>query len=166
MFEVALGLPSLLVDDRNGARVWTTVAPVVGVAGTWALSPTLNSVVGLRGSFASVSIDAGAEEWDAGRTSQIAVRAGLERRFRSRLGVSVAAAGTWLMGPDDVTPFRDDAGWHWGGDAGASWRVGRTRPISIFASLEGFMLGGGTVTDPVPGTAWVRRIIVGARHGN
>lgn len=165
LFEFALALPSLLVDDKNGTRVWSTIAPVVGVAGTWQLSPRLQSVIGLRGSLASVAVDAGAEEWKAGRTGQLALRAGLEHRVHERFGISAAASGTWLSGPDDVTPFRDDAGWHWGGEAGVSWRAGRTRPFWLFAAVEGFMLGGGTVSDPIPGTAWVRRIVVGVRHG-
>lgn len=163
-FEVALALPSLLVDDRNGIRVWSTIAPVLGVAGMWKLSPRLTSVVGIRGSLASVSVDAGADDWKAGRTSQLAVRAGLGHTFEAGLGVFVAGSGTWLSGPDDVTPFRDGAGWHWGGDAGVSWRVSRNRPLSLFAAIEGFMLGGATTSDPVPSPAWVRRFVVGVRH--
>jgi len=165
MFEVALALPSLLVRDANGTRVRGTIAPVVGVAGMWNLSPRLNSVAGIRGSLSSVSVDAGADDWKAGRTSQLAIRAGLERTFEAGLGLSLAGLGTWLSGPDDVTPFRDGAGWHWGGDAGVSWRVTRSRPLSLFAVIETFMLGGATASDPVPSPAWVRRIVVGARHG-
>lgn len=164
-FELGLALPSLLVRDANGTRVQANLAPVAGVDMRWKLSPRLHSLVGIRGSIASVSVDAGADKWSAGRTSQLAIRTGLEQRFEAGIGVSLAASGTWLSGPDDITPFRDDAGWHWGGDAGLSWKLGRHRPISLFAVVEGFMLGGNAANDPVPRPAWVRRFVVGARRG-
>ena len=164
-FELGMALPSTLVDDANGTTIRSGLAPLVGLAGTWMMSPRLQSVIGIRGSVASVIADAGSSDWNAGRTSQMTVRAGLEQHFDSGLGVLVGGSGMWLSGPDDVTPFRDDAGLHWGGEAGVSWRVRPARQLSLFASIEAFMLGGKTADDPIARAAWVSRLVLGVRRG-
>ena len=165
-FEVALGLPSTLVEDANGTTVRTGMAALAGIAGTWMLSPRLQSAVGIRASTASITADAGSSDWKAGRTTQVGARAALEQRFDVGLGVFVAGSGTWLMGPDDVTPFRDDAGLRWGGDAGLTWRARTRQRIGYFVAVETLMIGGATATDPIQSTGWTRRFIIGVRHGS
>ena len=165
-FELGVALPSTLVEDANGTTIQTGFAPVLGVAGTWMISPKVQAAIGVRGSFASVTADGGSNDWDAGRSSQIALRAALEQGFDYGVGVFAGGSAVWLSGPDDVTPFRDNAGLHWGGDVGARWRASPSRRLSVFAAVEAFMLGGKTNADPIARPAWARRFVLGVRHGS
>ena len=165
-FEAGLAAPATVVRDANGAKLQTGIAPVLGAGGSWLLGPRLRSVVGARASTAGLNGSEDGSTWEAGRTTQLGLHVGLEQSVTRRFSVSLVAGPTWLMGPDDVTPFRDSPSpLHWGGSVGAGWRLMQSRPVSVVMLLEGFMVGGSSAADPVAEPAWLRRIVLGARYG-
>jgi hypothetical protein len=166
-FELGMALPALIVDDAGGTQLKSGLAPVLGATGAWTLSPRVMSTLGIRASSAALAGDHRNTEWDAGRTTQVDIQLGLEQRLARGFAIAATVGPTWLLGPEDVVPFRDaQSPLHWGGSVGMSWRVMQSRPVSATLRMDGFMAGGASVADPVAEPAWIRRFVIGARYGS
>ena len=173
-FELGVAYATSLVDDANGTSVSYALAPVLGAAYAWTLSPGLSGSIGARASRAGVSIDyADGGSESAGSGWVLDARAALERELGGGCAAGApgcamlhaAAGATWASGPDDVVPFTVDRGTMLTGEIGAAVRVARARPLFVTGAAQAFRLGASTVGDPIRETGTVMRFLVGVRHG-
>lgn len=172
-FEAGIAYTSALVEDANGTSVSYALAPVLGAAMAWTLSPGTNAMLGARVSRAGVNVDHGGEPRSTGNGWIMDVRAELEREvsgcaggpLRGCTAISAGVGALWAGGPDDVTPFTVDRGALLKGEIGASVRVDAARPLYLTTAAQAFRLGGATAADPIRESGTVIRVLVGVRHG-
>jgi hypothetical protein len=149
--------------DGNGVEVQPGIAPTLGVARAWRRSDRVRVSLGLRGSRATVGIDARDGSYSAGTLTLLDLTATLERSLGALAAVHGGAALVAGVGPEDVQPFR------LGGrrilspalELGASVRVTRARPVFAVAAVQAYRAEPGTVGEP----GVVHRLILVLRHG-
>ena len=166
LFEAAVGSPALLVQDANGARLHLGFAPVVGATAAWSMKPGMRFTLGARASAGNLTGSDDGASWDVGRASLASVHIGLLQDLGTRFGSYASGGPTFLFGPNGVTPFADATSpYHWGLATGFLWKVGGTRPLAATIGVEGFIVGGATLSDPVEEPGWVSRFTMGVRYG-
>ena len=123
-------------------------------------------MLGVRVSTAALEGSDDGSSWSAGRSSLASVHIGAIQSLGERFSYSLSVGPTFLFGPADVTPFAEaTSSLHWGGGVGFGWRFMTSRPVDATLSLDGFMIGGASLADPIEEPGWVRRVTLGVRYG-
>lgn len=170
--EAGVGYSTHLIEDANGTTVSYAIAPAIGAALAWTLTPGTNGSIGARVSRAGVDVELGGNSESAGSGWVFDVRGLIERELGpcdpGEPGCTAIHAGVgalWANGPDDVAPFSIARGAMLTGEAGLAVRITGGLPLFLTAAGQIFRLGGASASDPIEEAGTVTRILVGVRHG-
>jgi hypothetical protein len=151
-----------LIEDGSGITVRQRLAPSVGVNAKLPIPAGADLGVALRAAPTEVAMERSRERWSGGSAMQydlvLSVGHRLLAGFDGRLGV----AGSVLVGPNDVVPFRRHGGevWLWGSEVGLSRRIA-SLPFRIGVDTQLLRLGSQRGEDPVVKGGWIARARLG-----
>ena len=165
--ELGAALPgATYAEDGAGGTVKGGFAPALGAAASWKAGARGSAELGVRASRASVAVETGGAERDAGAALQLDLVAALGAAIGERVTLRAGGGLSMLRGDDAIAPFRDGnaSPWHLAGEAGVLVRLSRTWPLGVALTGHFMRLGAATIGDPVQeGT--LTRLLLGVTHG-
>lgn len=165
--EAGTAIPgATYAEDGQGGGVRGGLAPMVGAAATWRAGERGAAELGLRVSSASVSVETGGTERDAGRALQLDLTASLGVRLANRVLLRAGGGLSMLRGDEAIAPFAagNESPWHLAGEGGIVLRGTPTSAFGLALTGQVMRLGAATVGDPVnEGT--LTRFLLGVTYG-
>lgn len=166
--------PTTWADVAGGLTITTGVAPALGVAALWPVSPVTKVTLALRGATSALRLEQDGNTRSGDAVTLVDVGLGVERAVLGRLAARAAAGQLTLgagldavvvRGPSGVAPFDAASAVNPGAHAGVAVRLGGRSPLSVAATVQAFRFGASTVGDQPTDPGAVTRLLLELRHG-
>jgi hypothetical protein len=167
--EAGLAGGTALAEDAAGPSTKQTPGGFVGGSAVWDAAPRLTASLFTRLGVNGLSIESGGSSRSAGSVKHLDVGGAVEQRLGGADRYLIRASGdlVWLVGPDDLAPFRFTGGssHHWGGEVGAGIHLTTSRPLFAVASVQAYRISANVVGNSLATDGAVVRVLLGVRYG-
>jgi hypothetical protein len=166
LVDVGIVAATPFVEDGNGVTTRAGIGPFVAAGVRLPISERFALTAGVDGSTSTMRVASSGRTWDAGRTSRVTGRVGVEVSVMRQLALAGSVHASRLTGPDDVIPFRSGHGRisTWGTGGAIQLPVDRRLRLAAVVGFDLSRVGSQARENPSLASGWIGQARIGIRH--